>query len=111
MLEQGAIAYWKTPEIRFKNMSFIDNIKGITTMGGMESDKIKLHQENIHIHGEVEEYPDNCSDRQGLWASTSMLNHKDLHPTGASALPIYKTHEPGSWGTIATFKNMHFHDF
>jgi hypothetical protein len=62
VLEQGAIAYWHTPEIRFKNMSFIDNIKGITTMGGMESDKIVLKQENIHIHGEVEEYPDFCPD-------------------------------------------------
>jgi len=26
----------------------------------LESDKIVLKQENIHIHGEVEEYPDIC---------------------------------------------------
>lgn len=93
-------------------MSFIDNIMGITTMGGLESDKIDLKMENIHIHGEVEEYPDVCPEyKQGLWFSGSLLTHKDLHPTGKSAIPIYNAHEPGSWGTETSFKNMYFHDF
>jgi hypothetical protein len=111
-LEQGAIAYWSTPDLRFKDMSFIDNLMGITVMGGLESDKIDLKMENIHIHGEVEAYPDMCPEyRQGLWFSGSLLTHKDLHPTGESALPIYGAHEPGSWGTTTSFKNMYFHDW
>lgn len=111
-MEQGAIAYWHTPDLRFKDMSFIDNVLGITTMGGLESDKIDLKMENIHIHGEVEAYPDTCPEyKQGLWFSGSLLTHKDLHPTGASALPIYNAHEPGSWGTVTSFKNMYFHDW
>lgn len=36
---------------------------------------------------------------------------KDLHPTGSSALPIYKAHEPGSWGSISKMTKIHFHDF
>jgi len=44
-------------------MAFIDNIKGITTMIGMEGDDLKMTMNNIHIHGEIDQTPDGCWNR------------------------------------------------
>jgi len=92
-------------------MAFIDNIKGISTMIGMEGDDLKMTMNNIHIHGEIDQTPDGCWDREGLWTSGAMKDPKDLHPTMASALPIYKTHSAASWGSKVLFTDMFFHNW
>lgn len=112
-IEHGAIYNAKVVDIRMSRMSFVDNFWGLMCQTGMEGEKLKQTLDNIHIHGEVEQLPDGlCPEyRQGLWLSGATLHDKPLHPTGASSLPISGPHEPGSWGSISTMTNIHFHDF
>ena len=108
---------YPTQETRVLHGTFADNIKGINIQNGKEGDDLALYLEDIHVYGETEaeDCPVGgsckCVRKFGFMLGGSNQSKKDLHPTMASALPIFKTKSAASWGTVIDFNNLHFHNF
>ena len=52
-----------------------------------------------------------CKPKSAVYTSHCNNDMKDFHPTGASALPIHKSHGEGVWGGKVTFKDCVFKNF
>ena len=99
---------------KMSNIISIDNVKGVAVMnaGGVDDNLVELADSTIW--GEVTEIPDSsdgsyCSDKTGLLISGVTVGAKDIHPTSASALPIYKIKSDAAWGGRQKIYNVDFY--
>lgn len=81
---------------------------------------VKIRGENIKSFGEDElrnlDCPQGnpkcyCPKKMGFMLSTSNTGAKELHPTMASSLPIYKIKSDGTWGGNVLMRNLWFENF
>lgn len=114
---QCVVTHYITEEIRMHDITCIDNERGINLQTGGDKDDIKITFSDSYIYGETEaqDCPDTsdcyCPVKFGFMLFGNNLGAKDLHPTMASALPVYKVKSAGSWGGEITVKNVKFENF
>jgi hypothetical protein len=100
-----------------EHMTFIDNTKGVNLNTAGERENLQISMSDVEIYGEDDnsDVPDGqqmyCADKFGFMLFGANQGGKDLHPTMASKLPIYKIKSYGSWGGEVTLTRVNFHNF
>lgn len=95
------------------NINCIDNQKGLSLQTGGDRDKVSIRLFDSFIYGETkaldcvgkECY---CPEKYGFMLFGNNWGSKDLHPTMASSLPVYKIKSEGAWGGNIQITNTKF---
>ena len=116
--EPPVTTHYTSNEIRMTNMVFIDNAVGLSLQIGKPGDDLWIKLSDTKIYGEAAninlDCPPGispscwCADKFGLMLFGSNHGNKALHPTMASALPIYKIKSESSWGTNVKIEDVEF---
>jgi hypothetical protein len=118
----GVSGMFDTAEVRLHDMVFVDNTEGVNFNTGGDKDEILLSFYDSYVFGEHEKdsfVADDCpsadecycKEKRGFSFFASNTKTKDVHITGASALPMHKTKSYGAWGPEVEVENVVFADF
>ena len=99
------------------DITCIDNEKGINLQTAGDNDEILIRFYDSSIYGETSalDCPDStecyCPVKFGFMLFGNNFGGKQLHPTMASALPVYKIKSEGAWGGDILIENVRFINF
>lgn len=114
---QCVVAHYPTVDMRMHDITCIDNERGINLQTAGDNDEISIRFYDSHIYGETKalDCPDQtecyCPVKFGFMLFGNNFGGKDLHPTMASALPVYKVKSEGAWGGEIVVNNVRFSNF
>ena len=108
----------KTIDLQVHDITCIDNRLGASLgTGGQENDVVKITLKDSFFYGESksDDCPKGgdcfCENKYAFMSVQNQNDIKDLMPTMASALPIYKSHGEGNWGGTNVVSNTKFVNF
>lgn len=114
---QCVTAHYVTKDMRMHDMTCIDNQKGVSLQTGQDNDKISIRLYDSMIYGETKamdcpiEQECYCHDKFGFMLFGNNFKGKQLHPTMASSLPVYKVKSESAWGGEVNVDNVSFVNF
>ena len=107
---------FKTKKCIMRDMTMIDNLKGVFITANGEDTKNEVEVKKFKIYGESE--ADDCGgnscfcqDKFGFMLFSGNQGTKALHPEGASSLPLYKLKTYGTFGIEVAVSEIEFYDF
>lgn len=118
--QQGIATHFDTDEQRFHDMVFVDNQLGVNLQTGKDREEcyIKLYDSIFYGENELtlpKDCPGGndcyCTEKTGMQLFGHNFKTKEIHITGASALPMYKVKSESGWGLRVELENLTFKDF
>lgn len=113
-------AYADTDELRAHHVTCIDNKMGASLItAARERDEVEIFFYDSLIMGNAPalDCPPGdrsecyCKHKFGFMTGVNMNDGKGLHPTSASALPIWNSHGEGNWGGRVNVERVTFKGF